>query len=131
MASCRISFRLVSPRCPRSDQAMSDAGFMHLDAEEVSAGRLGGLLYEGIAVAEADLDGPGRSAPEEHVEVERLFIVFHTVDWPQFVERLLLRGRDAPGTADEGSNRAFFPFGINRESGPGSFSRAHRPPMSL
>ena len=53
------------------EQAMADARRVHFRADEIPLGRARRELDERVAVAEADLEHPGRGTPERTVEVDR------------------------------------------------------------
>ena len=56
---------------PRSQQAMTYTGLVHLDADEVGVLALCGLLDQRLAIAETDLQDDGRVTPEHGPEFER------------------------------------------------------------
>ncbi len=85
---------------------MPDAGLVHLDADEVQLRVVFGLLYERVAVAKTDLEHPGCPSPEQSIEVQRIVAGIYAVSGPQFLQRALLRRRQATGAAHETPNRA-------------------------
>ena len=93
-------------RVARLQQAMTYAGLVHLDADEISVLALYGLLDQRIAIAETDFENDGRVTPEHRAEIERRFRIFDAIHRPQLIECALLRRRHAPGTQDETANRA-------------------------
>ena len=48
--------------------AMSDAGLMYFDANEIAVRVCGGLLDQGLTVAETDLQNYRRGSPEDLIE---------------------------------------------------------------
>ncbi len=69
-ASCRTMRRLSSRCSPIRLQQGADAGLVHLDADEVGAGRAAAICGGGVAHAEADLQHAGR-LPAEHARPGR------------------------------------------------------------
>src|SRR5690606_11582494 len=59
-----------------------------------------------LAIAEADLQHPRRTAPERGIEVARLAGVVQPEARPQCVERALLRRREAPLAQHEAADAA-------------------------
>src|SRR5690606_30137517 len=94
----------------RVEQA-ADARGVHLDADEVAPGVVGGGEAQRLAVAEADLEHPRRLAPKLGGEVARGATaldgrVVEAVARPQRVEGTLLRGSEAALAQHEAAHAA-------------------------
>ena len=87
------------------EQAVTDAGLVNLDAEEVEFRVLCGLLHQRLAVAEADFEHHGGGAPEQRAELQQLLAERHAEFRPEFLECTLLRGGEASRPADETAYR--------------------------
>ena len=89
-----------------AEQHPPDSRAMHLDAQEIPARISGGEGEQVLAVAEADLEGTRRLAPERRERLERARGEFDPESRPQLGERTLLCRRDAPGAGHERADRA-------------------------
>lgn len=63
-------------------QAMSDARFVHLYAEEIHMRTFKRLLHERVAVTEAYLKHNRGVSAEQRIEVNSLWTGISTVRWP-------------------------------------------------
>ena len=66
----------------RTNQAMPDARFVYFNPDVVGFRMCGSLMYQGLAVAKADLKHPLRNAPENGVEIQTILREFNAVTRP-------------------------------------------------
>lgn len=92
--------------CIGLQEAMANAGFVDLDTDEVFIRIRGGLLYEGLAIAEADFENDGAGSSEQLTEVEQGRIVLDAIHRPELIERALLGRGDPARTPYEAANRS-------------------------
>ena len=84
----------------------ADAGFVHLDADEVLLGGVLGHLHQGGAHAEPDLQHHGCLAAKQGHHVERLWCEIDAHDRPELFQGLLLPFGQAAFATDEAADLA-------------------------
>ena len=89
----------------QAEQHAPHSGPVHFNAEVIPLRMCRGQRQEILAVAETDLGCTRRAAAEQRIQLERSLRIDPELR-PKHLQRALLGRCDAPGTRDEGADRA-------------------------